>query len=125
MNPSTQVQFFFVCLCLLCCCAPPSKALTDTERGVALGKIKFDTKKIDENGLIGSPDNQVLIAYKFQIPVERKKQKEIKKIDPSIHFFKRPGADAYLCIGEGATEKVLIKLASLPYIFRIERFYGE
>lgn len=107
------------------CSTPLTKGLTDTERALALKKISFDTSKIDENGLIGPPDGQVLIAYAFRISIDRGRQKEINRIDPSVRFYKRPGDDTYMCIGEGATEDVLIKLASLPYIVRIDRFYGE
>jgi hypothetical protein len=125
MFPYLRTRCLLVCFSLLLCCNPVSKGLTDSERALALKKINFDTTKIDENGLIGPPDSQVSIAYKFQIPIERGKQKEIHRIDPSVRFHKRPDDDTYMCIGEGATENVLIKLASLPYIVRIERFYGE
>ena len=120
-----RIHWFLAFYILLNCCWPSSKGLSDIERALALKKITFDTSIIDENGLIGPPDGQVLIAYKFQIPVERRKQNEIRKIDKSIRFYKRPGDNTYLCIGEGATENVLIKLASLPYIIKIDRFYGE
>jgi len=125
MTPYLKTRYLLVCFFLLYCCTPVPNGLTDTERALALKKINFDTTEIDENGLIGPPGGQVLIAYEFRIPVERRKQKEIKRIDPSIRFHKRPGDDTYFCIGEGATENVLLKLASLPYIIRIDRFFGE
>lgn len=120
-----RTRWFLAFYMLLNCCSPASKGLSDTERALALKKITFDTSVIDENGLIGPPDGQVLIAYKFQIPVDRKKKNEVKKIDKSIRFHRRQGDDTYLCIGEGATENTLIKLASLSYITKIDRFYGE
>lgn len=125
MAPYKRTLCLLVSFFLLSCSTPLTKGLTDTERALALKKISFDTSKIDENGLIGPPDGQVLIAYAFRISIDRGRQKEINRIDPSVRFYKRPGDDTYMCIGEGATEDVLIKLASLPYIVRIDRFYGE
>jgi hypothetical protein len=49
--------------------------------------------------------------------------RQILKIDPSVKFFRK--GEMYQCIGEGATKKVLLQLASLPYIFKIDPFYGE
>lgn len=116
----TLVIYFF----LLFSCAPEvtPHLLSD---GDALQKINFNTHDIDENGLIGPPDGKVLIAYIFRIPLDKKSRKEVSAIDPSVNFFKKPSADYYQCIGEGGKQRVLIQLASLSYIKRIDRFYGE
>jgi hypothetical protein len=118
------IRAMLVCTAFVFCCSPASVAPSQSEE-LALEKIKFDIKRIDENGLVGPPDGKVLIAYTFRIPLERAKRREIKKIDPSIRFFTKPGSDQYMCIGEGATQAVLLRLAGLPYINRIDPFYAE
>jgi hypothetical protein len=115
------VPTMLVCASMLFCCTQASKS---NPTG-ALEKIQFDIKRIDENGLVGPPDGKVLIAYQFRIPLDRAKRREVSKIDPSIRFFSKPGEDEYMCIGEGATQAVLLRLAGLPYIKRIDPFYGE
>ena len=75
--------------------------------------------------MIGPADGQVLIAYEFRIPAQRSMRNEVRSFDRSVRFFKKPGTDYYLCIGEGATQQELIKLANLSFIARIDRFYGE
>jgi len=120
-----QILLLLVYMSFQLSCTPTSRTLTDAAREAALQKINFDTNKIDENGLIGPSDGKVLVAYKFRIPAENTKRREVKKIDPSVRFFKKPNDDLYSCIGEGATQNVLIKLASLPYIIKIDPFYGE
>jgi hypothetical protein len=118
------IRTLLVCISFVFCCTPASKTAGPSAE-LALQKIKFDIKRIDENGLVGPPDGKVLIAYTFRIPLERSKRKEIGKIDPSIRFFSKPGSDQYTCIGEGATQAVLLRLAGLPYIERIDPFYAE
>lgn len=97
----------------------------------ARDKIAFDLDQIGEDGMIGPAGGKRLVAYEFCIPQEQAKRDEVKALDPSLKFYAgTPGRircrrDQYLCIGEGGTRDVLLKLASLDYVERIEPFYGE
>jgi hypothetical protein len=103
-----------------------SKSLsTRTSPEFALKKINFNINDIDEKGLVGPADGKRLVAYKFSIPLKRARQKEVLAIDSSVKFFKSSTAHQYDCIGEGGTRDVLLKLANLDYIRRIDPFYGE
>lgn len=97
----------------------------------AMNKINFDLNQIDERGLIGPTGGKRSVAYEFCIPRDPARRDEVKAIDPSLQFYDgsrgRIGCtrEQYLCIGEGGTREVLLKLASLDYIERIDPFYGE
>jgi hypothetical protein len=94
-------------------------------------KITFDIEAIDEHGLLGEADGKRSVAYEFCIPRDSGKRTEVSRIDPSVNFFAGPsgrvGCDTtqYLCIGEGATRAVLLRLARLDYVKKIGPFYGE
>lgn len=103
-------------------CAPAT--VLDTP-DVAKQKINFDLSGIDEQGLMGPADGRVAIAYIFYIPLEESKQKEVKEIDSSVRFFERKNENRYQCIGESGGPSKIIRLAQLPYIKKINRFYGE
>jgi hypothetical protein len=96
-----------------------------------LKKINIDLSQVDERGMTGPDDGKVLAAYEFCIPRDATKQAEVLAIDPSLAFYTgTPGRirctrEQILCIGEGGSREVLIKLASLSYIHRIDPFYGE
>ena len=92
---------------------------------IAKQKINFDLAEIDEEGLMGPPDGRVAISYIFYIPLEDSKRKEVAAIDPSVRFFKREKENNYQCIGGGGNPGTIVKLARLPYIKKINRFYGE
>lgn len=105
----------------------PASSLPDSS---LLNKINFDIYEIDEEGKIGPPDGKRDIAYEFCIPLEKRKKKEVFRIDPSLRFYSGPAgrsgcAGQYLCIGEGATREKLLKLAQLKYIQKINPCYFE
>lgn len=120
-----------LCVVMLACSPAASVQQDKALQEQALKKITFDLDEIDENGLIGPPDGKRAVAYEFCIPIDKRKRKEVLSIDPSIRFFDGPsgrvGCDTgqYLCLGDGATRDVLLKLASLEYIEKIVPFYGE
>jgi hypothetical protein len=89
----------------------------------AASKITFSLDEIDENGMLGDEDSKRMVAYIFRIEANANMKRQIHRIDPSIRFFLRK--DEYQCIGGGATKERLLRLASLPYIKKIEPFYGE
>jgi hypothetical protein len=122
INCCTILVVFFITGAGMACAPaviPPNVSLHARE------KIKFSIEEIDEQGLIGPADGKRLIAYKFSIPADRAKRREVRRIDPSIKFFLESDSTQYNCIGEGATQQVLLKLAGLTYIARIDPFYGE
>ncbi len=93
-------------------------------------KINIDLSEIDANGMIGPADGKRAVAYEFCIPRDKAKKAEVKAIDPSIQFYTSPGrirctSDEYLCIGQAGTKEMLLELAKLDYIDRIDPFYGE
>ena len=87
-----------------------------------MSKINIDPSQLDDvHG----------VAYEFCIPQDDAKRAEVRAIDASIQFYRggrgRIGCtrDQILCIGEKGTRAVLLKLASLDYVARIDPFYGE
>lgn len=105
-------------------------ATDSSEAKQLLKKIKLDLDEIDENGLIGPPDGKRAVAYEFCIPVNRKKRREVHKIDRSVQFQLGPTGRSgcsgqYLCIGNGGTKKVILRLARLEYIRQINPCYWE
>jgi hypothetical protein len=127
MNRRTCVSQFLVGIAIIliadsCSSIPRAVAISDE---MALKKINFSIGEIDKDGLIGPPDGKRLMAYKFVIPMDQKKRRQVHRIDRSVKFFHKPSDEQYDCIGEGATPEVLLKLAGLPFIKRIDPFYGE
>lgn len=110
--------------------APPTPSPEQREQA-ALRKINIDLSEIDSNGLIGPADGKRRVAYEFCIPQDKAKQNEVSHIDASMQFYPgtpgriRCSRQQILCIGEGGTRDVLLKLAQLDYIERIDPFYGE
>lgn len=134
MMQGMRKSFWFVCAALIvitACSSLPSAPPTASPEQRAMQKINFDLSQIDENGLIGSAESKRSVAYEFCIPQDEAKLKEVTAIDSSLQFYAgTPGRigckrDQYLCIGQGSTREVLLKLASLDYVERIDPFYGE
>jgi hypothetical protein len=97
-------------------------------------KITFDLSQLDDEGLTGPPDGRVAISYEFCIPATQAAQDEVRRIDTTVAF--QPGArgrigcarDQVLCIGsthQRDWRAVLLRLASLDHIARIDRSFGE
>ncbi len=97
-------------------------------------KITFDISKISSTGLIGSPGSYRALDYEFCIPREEKYLQEVKEIDPNLRVYPnskgRIGCEKsqYLCIGNTRQQgwrEILMKLADLPYIEKIQQTYWE
>lgn len=97
-------------------------------------KIKFDLSQFDAAGLRGPPDGKMVVDYEFCIPKKEEFAKEIRTIDPSAKCFSsskgRIGCTSgeYLCIGnthQRNYRKILLRLARLGYIQRIEETFYE
>ena len=96
-------------------------------------KITFDLSAISPEGLIGNQQSLRSVGYEFCIPAQPDTRKEVKAIDPTVQFSRSRGRigcqnHQYLCIGETHQpdwKTVLLKLAGLNYVKRIDRFWGE
>ena len=99
----------------------------------ALEKITFDLSTISPEGLIGSGDGLRSLSYEFCIPKNAQYVAEVQKIDPEINLSNSRGrigctANQYLCIGETHQKnwyEILISIAQLDYVQRIDQFFGE
>lgn len=97
-------------------------------------KITFDLSGLSAAGLIGPETGRRSISYEFCIPATAAHLTEVTTIDPSVQHFSgsrgRIGCtrDQYLCIGDTNQpnwHEILLTLASLDYIERIDQFFGE
>lgn len=104
------------------------------ETEVALRKIKFDLAQISPAGLIGPADGLRSLSYEFCAPATESVIRQIQAIDPSLQIHRQSPGQIGCCPGQvlaiGATHqpcwrKILLKLAQLPYITRIEPSLGE
>ena len=114
-------------------CSAPEKTPSATEPEI-MQKIRFDLDALNKDGLYGPPGGLRAMDYEFCIPAEKKYIDEVRRIDPTVtvqaHSPGRIGCgeDQVLCIGNTHQEnfrQVLYKLASLPYVQRIEPCYFE
>lgn len=99
-----------------------------------LNKITFDIKMISPNGLVGDLDSLTSVDYEFCLPSEQRFLVEVLLIDPTIKFYHKSRgrinckSNQYLCIGNTHKPKwktILLSIAKLDYVERIDRFYGE
>ncbi len=96
-------------------------------------KITFDLSAISPAGLIGNQQSLRSVGYEFCIPAQANTVKAVKAIDSTVQFSRSRGRivcqnHQYLCIGETHQpdwKAVLLKLADLDYVKKIDRFWGE
>jgi hypothetical protein len=100
----------------------------------AMQKIRFDLSILNDDGLYGPPDGLRSLHYEFCIPATDMHVAEVSAIDPSVEIMRgsrgRIGCadDQFLCVGsthQPGFREVLTGLAGLPYIERIEQWFGE
>jgi hypothetical protein len=118
----------------------PSQAIEVTQefeqdsRDGFLSKINFDMTRISAEGLIGDSDSLRSVSYEFCIPTNSEALKEVKAISPELSYYANsPGRigcneEQYLCLGDTYNprwKEILLSLASLEYVTRIEQFWGE
>jgi hypothetical protein len=112
---------------------PNSSVCADSHQHTHLTKITFDLEPISPEGLIGKGDGLRSQSYEFCIPDQAEKIAEVKAIDPSLKLYRSPGrmgcrTDQWLAIGETHQprwQQILLNLAQLDYIERIDPFWGE
>ncbi len=97
-------------------------------------KITFNLEHLDENGLYGPPDGRRALHYEFCIPADPELEAQVRRLDPSCQLFKNsPGRigcteEEYLCLGnthQADFKTVLLNLAQLPYVKRIDQAFFE
>jgi hypothetical protein len=121
--------FAVTSLILTAIAATPQATRADSIRE----KITFDLSAISPEGLIGNQQSLRSVGYEFCIPAQPDTRKEVKAIDPTVQFSRSRGrigcqSNQYLCIGETHQpdwKTVLLKLADLDYVKRIDQFWGE
>jgi hypothetical protein len=100
----------------------------------ALDKINFDISGISSEGLVGPPDGLRAISYEFCIPANDRALAEVQAIEPNIEYYSRIRGrigcrnDQYLCIGNTHNprwKEILLSIARLEYVEKINQFYGE
>ena len=106
----------------------------DSKPNSILEKITFDITAISPEGLIGPPNGLRSVSYEFCIPAREQSLKEVQAIDPTIKYYANsPGRigchnDQYLCIGDTHNPQwkaILLSIAGLNYVERIDQFHGE
>lgn len=97
-------------------------------------KITFDSSKLSPAGLVGPPDGLRSLSYEFCIPAGQPYLEEVQAIDPAVQFYPhsrgRIGChrEQILCIGNTHNpqwQAILFAIAELPYVERIDEFFGE
>ena len=98
-----------------------------------LNKITFDLTNISPEGLIGNHNNLRSLSYEFCIPKNSQYLFQIKDLDSTISFSNSKGRigcteKEYLCIGDTHKpnwREILIGIAKLSYVAKINQFFGE
>ncbi|HLG32393.1 MAG TPA: hypothetical protein VI362_05085 [Ignavibacteriaceae bacterium] len=111
-----------------------STSQTNVSEESTLKKISFDIGMLNAEGLYGEPEGLVSLDYKFCIPMNDDYKTEVAKLDTTINFHDGTGIkdgcskNEYLCIGnthQKDFKKVVIRLASLNYVQRIDQMFWE
>ena len=129
LSKSFYRTFAITGLILTAIAATPQTMRADSIRD----KITFDLSAISPEGLIGNQQSLRSVGYEFCIPAQPDTRKEVKAIDQTVQFSRSRGRigcqnHQYLCIGETHQPEwktVLLKLAELDYVKKIDRFWGE
>ncbi|NJN86718.1 MAG: hypothetical protein HC881_10895 [Leptolyngbyaceae cyanobacterium SL_7_1] len=101
---------------------------------MGIEKITFDLSRLAANGLVGPPHGLRSLSYEFCIPATAEALAEVQAIDPTVHFYPHSAgrigctSEQYLCIGNTRQpnwQQVLLGIAQLEYVERIDEFFGE
>jgi hypothetical protein len=112
----------------------PGRAEDRPPRIEPSSKITFNLEQLNDQGLYGPPGGLRALHYEFCIPGEAAPEAQVRQIDPSIQIFKKSrgrigcGPGEYLCLGsthQPGFKAVLLKLAELPYVKRIDQAFFE
>ncbi|MEX0271994.1 hypothetical protein AB3R30_22980 [Leptolyngbyaceae cyanobacterium UHCC 1019] len=117
----------------LLACQPLKHSAAQVSSSSRVMKITFDLGKISTEGLVGTAGSLRSLSYEFCIPVNEKRLAEVRAIDLSVQISRSPGRigctkDHYLVIGhthQARWRDVLMAIARLDYVQRIDEFVGE
>ncbi len=98
-----------------------------------INKIMFDLSAISSEGLIGNQNSLRSVGYEFCIPAQSAILKQVQAIDPTVQYSRSRGRigcqkNQYLCIGhthQKDWQAILLKLAELDFVKKIDQFWGE
>ena len=104
-----------------------------TEDTAAWKKVKIDFRRFDKDGLAGPPGGKIAANYEFCIPAKAKYLEQVKKIDPTANRSAGKGRVActdkeWMVIGsthQPVFQRVVFKLASLPFVKEIQETFYE
>lgn len=111
-----------------------SSVYAESAKDEAIRKIRFDLDQLDELGLYGPENGRRSLSYEFCIPNNLQAIEAVQDIDPTlVIYLQSPGRVGcgdmeVLAVGETHQPNyrdVLINLASLDAVDRIEQFWGE
>ncbi len=131
------LRFFVVLLAFitpaLLGCKPGQNQARSASPNQALNKITFDLSSVSADGLIGPVDGLRSLSYEFCIPAKAEFLQQVKAIDPSVQISRSPGRigctkSQYLVIGDTHQpqwREVLLAIAHLDYVQKIDQFFGE
>ena len=120
-------------LCLVFLMVMPGRA-GDVAHPEPLSKITFSLDQLNQEGLIGPPDGLRALDYEFCIPGDAAHAAQVRDLDPTLRIFTHSrgrigcGPGEYLCVGsthQPDFKTVLLRLASLPYVRRIDQAFFE
>lgn len=108
-------------------------AQADRADRAAEAKIRFDLSALNAAGLYGPPDGLRALSYEFCIPDRPDSLAQVRGIDASVRAQRARGRigcldGELLCIGhthQRGYREVLVALARLPYVARIEQAFFE
>lgn len=110
--------------------APASMTPPAVTAAQALAKIGFPLTDFDADGLVGPADGKRAQDYEFCIPAQDACAAAVQQLDPSVKLMKGSrgrvgcGPGTWLCIGNTHQQNwraILLQLAALPYVARINR----
>jgi len=127
---------------VLVACQPPGVSDTNPNGAIAplepsadaIAKISFDLDMLNADGLYGPPDGLRALDYEFCLPLTKPELDAAQTIDPSLQLYPASAgrigctADQVLAIGnthQANHRLILLELANLPYIERIDPVYWE
>ncbi len=117
----------------LLACKPPEQSTLQVLSSNPAMKITFDLSKISLDGLVGTVGGLRSLSYEFCIPAAETYLAKVRAIDPSVQVSRSPGrirctTDQYLVIGQtqqAGWRAILMAIARLDYVQRIDEFFGE
>lgn len=128
---SQKLAYFALFALTTASCQPMVSSEVDSS---AAAKITFDLNDFDDNGLYGPANGKRSLDYEFCIPEGNQYAQEVSAIDPTLNLFPdsagRIGCTEAQTLAIGNTYQdnfrlVLMELASLDYVERIQRVDWE